>query len=276
MSLVHQDPYTSLNPSRTVESSLTPALLWWKIARDRNDAREQAAQLLRVVGLSPDETLPKYPHQLSGGQRQRIAIARAISTNPKLLVLDEPVSMIDVSLRIGILDTLLRIREELGTAFLFITHDLSLARYFIEKAGEGGGRIVVMYRGVIMETGSSEQIVEAPANPYTMALLAATPTDDGLGEVPVVKLAKGEEELVSKGCVFSPRCSFSESICETEEPKLVEVKRDSSRPVISRKRSKKRRRVSSGSAVRSFLSIQRRGDGDVQSPSPSVTWATKM
>lgn len=221
VNLVHQDPYTSLNPSLTVESSLVPTLMWWKIARNRKDAREQASQLLRTVGLSPNDTLPKYPHQLSGGQRQRIAIARAMSTNPRLLVLDEPVSMIDVSLRIGVLDTLLEIRDRLGTAFLFITHDLGLARYFIEKAG--GGRILVMYRGTVMETGTSEQIVETPSNPYTKALLAATPSEDGLGHVPVTKLVRGEDELVSRGCLFSPRCAYSEAICETEEPKLLEV-----------------------------------------------------
>ena len=204
--LLHQDPYTTLNPSLTVERSLVPAILWWKMARGTAEARRRAGECLRLVGLSPDEFLDKYPHQMSGGQKQRVAIARCISIEPKLLVLDEPVSMIDVSLRIGILDTLVEIRERLGTAFIFITHDFAIANYFCQKAG--AGRIIVLYLGKVMETGSYRDVIEGSSNPYTIALLNATPEGQKVVDVQEISKLSRVGGVVS-GCKFHPRCSYA-------------------------------------------------------------------
>jgi peptide/nickel transport system ATP-binding protein len=223
--LLHQDPYTTLNPSLTVERSLVPAILWWKMAKGGLDARAKAGECLRLVGLSPEEFLFKYPHQMSGGQKQRVAIARCISIEPKLMVLDEPVSMIDVSLRIGILDTLLEIRKRLATAFVFITHDFAVANYFCQKAG--GGRIIVLYLGKVMEIGSHVEVIESSSNPYTMALLAATPGEKKeIDNEQAISRLSTLDEHSSSGCRFHPRCSYAEEICGKEEPKPIEVSPD--------------------------------------------------
>ncbi|MGC8974377.1 MAG: ABC transporter ATP-binding protein [Thermoproteus sp.] len=167
---VPQDPYSSLDPSLTVREALAAPLRRW----GSDDVEGAAERLLDLVGLKPPSLfLDKYPHQLSGGQRQRVAIARALATGPKLLVADEPVTMIDASLRISILDVLADLKRKLGMALLFITHDLAIARYLAYKAG--GGRAVVMHGGVIVEEGDIESVVKSPKSAYTKQLVESVP-----------------------------------------------------------------------------------------------------
>lgn len=225
--IVHQDPYASLNPTKTVSQILSFPLRRWGIAKSREEIIERVTKLLELVGLTPpEEFLNKYPHQLSGGQRQRVAIARAISVNPKLVVADEPITMIDVSLRLGILDLLLDLRKKLGTAYLFITHDFGAARYLSAK---GGGRIAVMYLGKIVDMGPAEEVIRNPLHPYTQILLQAVPVPD-----PELSRKKKPIKLRSldipsplnppPGCKFHTRCPYAMDKCSKEEPPLVEVK----------------------------------------------------
>jgi len=225
--IVHQDPYASLNPTKTVFQTLAPPLRRWGLARSRVELEERVAKLLELVGLTPaEEFLNKYPHQLSGGQRQRVVIARAISVNPKLVVADEPITMIDVSLRLGILDLMLELRQRLRTAYLFVTHDFGAARYFSAK---GGGRIAVMYLGKIVEIGPAEDVIRDPLHPYTRVLLSAVPLPD-----PEVSRKKRPIQLKSldipsplnppPGCKFHTRCPFEVDVCSREEPPLTEVR----------------------------------------------------
>lgn len=167
---VPQDPYSSVDPTLSVYESLAAPLRRW----GASDVDGRVAELLSLVGLKPPELfLNKYPHQLSGGQRQRLAIARALTTGPKLLIADEPVTMIDASLRISILDVLADLKKRLGTAVIFITHDLGVARYLAHKTG--GGRAVVMYRGRIVEDGPIDEVIRSPRSDYTKALMEAVP-----------------------------------------------------------------------------------------------------
>lgn len=226
--IVHQDPYSALNPTKTIYSILAAPLKRWGIAKSRRDLINKVSELLKLVGLTPPkEFLNKYPHQLSGGQRQRVVVARAISVKPELIVADEPITMIDVSLRIGILDLLLDLRKRLGTAYLFITHDFGAARYF---AAKGGGLIGVMYLGKIVEIGPAEDVIHDPLHPYTKVLLSAVPVPD-----PEISRKKKPIKLKRldipsplnppSGCKFHTRCPLSmEDICSRKEPELVEVK----------------------------------------------------
>ena len=225
--MIHQDPFSALNPTKTVYQILSSPLKRWGFARSRAELIKKVSDLLEVVGLTPpSDFLFKYPHQLSGGQRQRVVVARAISVNPKVIVADEPITMIDVSLRIGLLDLLLDLRKRLGTAYLFITHDFGAARYF---AAKGGGTIAVMYLGKIVEQGPAEDVIQDPLHPYTKVLLSAVPVPD-----PELTRKKKTIKLKSldipspinppPGCKFHTRCPVSKDICSKKEPKLVEVK----------------------------------------------------
>ncbi len=225
--IVHQDPYSALNPTKTIYHILAAPLKRWGIAKSRKDLLRKVSELLELVGLTPArDFLNKYPHQLSGGQRQRVVVARAISVNPELIVADEPITMIDVSLRIGILDLLLDLRERLGTAYLFITHDFGAARYF---AAKGGGLIGVMYLGKIVEIGPAEDVIQNPLHPYTKVLLSAVPVPD-----PEISRKKKPIKLKSldipsplnppSGCKFHTRCPFSMDICSRKEPELIEIR----------------------------------------------------
>jgi peptide/nickel transport system ATP-binding protein len=223
--LVHQDPYASLNPVRTVYDTLSAPLFRHRKARGRNDALPQIVELLKRVGLTPPEDyLPKYPHQLSGGQRQRVSIARALSVDPKVIVADEAVSMVDVSIRITLLDLLLALRAEFGVTIVLITHDLAVARYFARR-----GRIAVMYLGRVVELAPTEAVVADPAHPYAAALIGAIPEAD-----PTVTRTKERVPLrsaeipslleVPAGCSFHPRCPLSEaSLCDVKAPDLLPV-----------------------------------------------------
>ncbi len=223
--IIHQDPYASLNPTQRVVNILTAPLLRHKLVRNRREAVEKALELLQVVDLTPPEDfLNKYPHQLSGGQRQRVSVARALTVQPQFLVADEAVSMLDVSIRVSLLQMLERLREEMHVAYLFITHDLAVAKYFAWD-----GRIAVMYLGRIVEIGPTPQIIHRPRHPYTQALLSALPEAD-----PKATRTKERIQLrsldvpsllnIPPGCPFHPRCPlFQPGLCDTRIPSLAPV-----------------------------------------------------
>lgn len=220
--LIHQDPYAAINPARTLEQALTaPLRLEAKRQRRGDDwIQARAWELLELVGLEPDSTLDRYPHHLSGGQRQRFVIARALTREPKVLVADEAVSMIDVSLRLGILSLLSDLRTRLGISIVFITHDVAAARYVASE-----GDICVIYRGEVVEYGSTDDIIQSPVHPYTQALLSAMPVLRGL-ETPgrdryipqqEIDVRAGDDE----GCLFQARCRFATERCRHEHPPLL-------------------------------------------------------
>lgn len=221
--MVHQDSYAALNPARTIFQSLSAPLLQHKFVKNKSEATTKLEELLTLVGLTPPEQfLNKYPHQLSGGQRQRVLLARAISMQPKLIVADEPVSMVDVSLRISLLDLMSEMNKRFNIAFIYITHDLATARYIASH-----GKIAVMYLGKIVELGKLDQVISKPRHPYLQALLSAVP-------IPDPKIARKMKALPLKspdmpdpanppgGCRFNPRCPYAEDICAEKEPALIE------------------------------------------------------
>jgi peptide/nickel transport system ATP-binding protein len=218
--LIHQDPYSALNPTRTIHQTLEAplALRAGQTGRSRGWRDERASELLRLVGLDPGYVLPRYPHQLSGGMRQRVVIARALTVDPEMLVADEAVSMIDVSLRLGILALLKDLRERLGVSVLFITHDVATARYIGDD-----GELYVIYRGQVVERGPVDTIISAPVHPYTQSLLSAIPVLHGLeepGEQPVVPTEALDEGPHDAGCLFARRCPFRTERCTSERPVL--------------------------------------------------------
>ncbi len=218
--LIPQDPYSALNPSRTIGQALEAPLALRARETGRGAAwvRDQARSLLDLVGLDPESTLPKYPHNLSGGGRQRVVIARAMTVDPEVLVADEAVSMIDVSLRMGILTLLDRLRRERGLSVMFITHDVAAARYV-----SATGSLAVMYRGEVVESGATDQLIEHPMHPYTQALLSAMPVLYGL-EAPGPDrffVSTDDAEPAPPACLFSPRCPFAQDRCRTEHPTLA-------------------------------------------------------
>jgi peptide/nickel transport system ATP-binding protein len=208
--LVLQDPFSSLNPVHTIRYHLARPLRIHGLPADT----AAISELLERVALSPAERfIDKYPHELSGGQRQRVAIARALAVRPEVLIADEPVSMLDVSIRLGILNLLADLRDNDGLAILYVTHDIASARYLADT-------IVVMYAGQIVETGPANQVTDAPAHPYTQLLLRAAP--DPERAEPVTELAgRGTPpSLISPpaGCRFHPRCPSAMDVCRTSAP----------------------------------------------------------
>ena len=223
--IIHQDPYASLNPTQSVFDIMSYPLLRHGFAKNRKAARVRAEELLELVGLTPTaDIIGKYPHQLSGGQRQRVSIARALTTEPKVIVADEAVSMVDVSIRISILNTLMKMRETLNLTIVFITHDLALAKYFAWE-----GRIAVMYLGRVVEVGPTREVTERPQHPYTKTLLAAIPEPDPDRTRHKEILNLRSEDVPSltalpAGCTFHPRCPFFEpGRCDAQEPELGDV-----------------------------------------------------
>ena len=218
--IIHQDPYASLNPIRNVTQILSAPLRRHKLVKSRSELRNKVHELLETVGLTPPEDfLRKHPHELSGGQRQRVSVARALTVDPEVIVADEPVSMVDVSLRIGLLNILLKLQQDLGVAFLFITHDLAVAKHFSWE-----GRIGVMYLGRMVELGSTQRVVREPVHPYTRALISALPeADPGLTRNKE-RLRLRSADLPSllnlpAGCPFHPRCPmYEEGLCDTDRP----------------------------------------------------------
>jgi oligopeptide/dipeptide ABC transporter ATP-binding protein len=218
--MIFQDPYESLNPHMTIFDIVAEPLDVNHLADNPDEKVSRVAQSLEAVGLRPPQSFfDSYPHQLSGGQRQRVAIAAALVLKPALIVADEPVSMLDISVRAGILKLMLDLRNEFNLTYLFITHDLATARNFVD-------RIAVMYLGKIMEMGDTKSVIETPLHPYTKALISVVPVPDPKVKRQKILLA-GEIPSpiqIPSGCRFHTRCPIARDICSKEEPELQEVR----------------------------------------------------
>ncbi len=222
--LIFQDPFSSLNPVHTVKYHLSRPLRLHGHARSAQEEERQIKTLLERVNLTPAEQfMNKFPHQLSGGQRQRVAIARALAAKPDVLLADEPVSMLDVSIRLDVLNLLLRLKEEDRLALLYITHDIASARYFADET-------LVMYAGQMVEGGPSEAVIQSPKHPYTQLLLQAAPDPDrmmaGAQGTDTPLLARGEPpSLITppSGCRFHPRCPFAMPVCREQFPPRTDL-----------------------------------------------------
>ena len=223
--VVHQDSFSSLNPVKTIFQTLSAPLLRHKLVKNKKEALVKINELLYSVDLTPVEYfIHKYPFQLSGGQRQRVSIIRATILKPKLIVADEPVSAVDASSRLSILDLMKGINKKHGIAFLYITHDLATARYFAPE-----GRIVVMYLGRVVETGKIKDCISEPAHPYLQALLTAIPHSDPQKAKEPIKIPLKSFDMPKathppSGCVFNPRCLYATDICTKEVPLLKEYR----------------------------------------------------
>jgi peptide/nickel transport system ATP-binding protein len=237
--LIFQDPFSSLNPLHTVRYHLARPLRIFGYARNAQETHQQIIELLERVNLTPAEQfIEKFPHELSGGQRQRIAIARALAVRPKVLLADEPVSMLDVSIRLDVLNLLARLKDEEHLALLYITHDIASARYFSDA-------IMVMYAGQSVEGGPTEDVIRAPSHPYTRLLLSAAPdpmrmlalkqaqaaaNGSGNGHADLLNVVdipeRGEPpSLINppSGCRFHPRCPLATTICREQFPARTEL-----------------------------------------------------
>jgi len=215
--MIFQDPYESMNPRRTIFDIVAEPLAVQSLGTTE-EREERVVALLRLVGLTPPEPfLFRYPHELSGGQRQRVAIARALVMDPIFVVADEPTSMLDVSIRISIMRLMLELASKLGVTYLYITHDLAVARYMCD-------RIAVMYLGKIVETAPTEELLTNPMHPYTRALLSAVPVPDPTYQRPEVEIEGGVSRAINPPaqCRFIERCPFSTDICATEHPPLYD------------------------------------------------------
>jgi peptide/nickel transport system ATP-binding protein len=210
---VFQDPFAVFNPFYTVDHLLSVPIERFKLAKSKAEARDKMAEALTAVGLRPEDILGRFPHQLSGGQRQRINVARALVLRPRLLVADEPVSMVDASLRANILETLRSLQRNYGVSIIYITHDLTTA-YHIAKS------IVVLYRGSVMEAGDVDQVIKQPQHPYTRLLIDSIPWPDlnrRWGETEI-KAREGELNDAGTGCKFIARCPFAMDKCQAPPP----------------------------------------------------------
>jgi len=221
--MVFQDPFASLNPVHTVRYTLRRPVRLHQQAKDHAAVAAELARLLERVRLTPAEQfLPKYPHELSGGQRQRVAIARALAARPRVLLADEPVSMLDVSIRLEVLDLIDELRSQFELAVLYVTHDIASARYFADDT-------LVMYAGEIVERGPSEDLTQQPAHPYTQLLVASSPDPDSLDRTLAKPASTGAVRRAGSalsttvGCRFSPRCPFADDRCRTQSPPLLPI-----------------------------------------------------
>ena len=219
MQTVFQDPYESLNPRKTVRDIIVEGLQIQKLVNSEKEKEERVGRILEDVKLvPPGEFLTRYPHQLSGGQRQRVAVARTFILNPEFVVADEPISMLDVSIRAEILNLFLHLVDKFDVSIMYITHDLATARHMCH-------RIAVMYLGKIVEMGTAEDIVYEPLHPYTKALILAVPVPDPTSRR--MKLAV-HGEIPSpinppSGCRFHTRCPIADDICRKEEPEFISI-----------------------------------------------------
>lgn len=214
--MVFQDPHASLNPRRSVGRTLSEVLQVHRLGGSEAERRDRARDLLEMVGLA-SRFADRYPHQMSGGQRQRVGIARALAVEPEILVLDEPISALDVSVQAEVMNLLVRLREELALSYVFISHDLGMVRHVSDRIG-------VMYLGRMVELGGWRAVSDDPSHPYTRALQDAVPVGD-----PEVEAARDVTSLRGEvpdpaappsGCNFHPRCPLAESLCERDDPRL--------------------------------------------------------
>ncbi len=218
--VIFQDPYESLNPRLKVRDIVAEPLLVHKIVNNRKDLERYVIDILEKVQLTPAEDfLDRYPYELSGGQRQRVAIARALVLRPRFVIADEPISMLDVSLRADILNLMMDLKEQFNLTYLYITHDIATARYV-------GNRIGVLYLGFIVEIGDSDKVVLDPSHPYTKALISAVPTVDSIHKITAVPI-KGDVPPnpvdLPEGCPFYPRCVYARDKCARERPPIVKI-----------------------------------------------------
>ena len=216
--MIYQDPYSSLNPRMTLLQIIGEPLVIHRIVKDQDDLQERVAELLRLVRLDPS-TMNRYPHAFSGGQRQRIAIARALSLSPKVVIADEAVSALDVSVQAQILNLLKELQNQLGLTYLFVAHNLAVVKYEAD-------RVAVMYAGKIVEIGETEALYTNPRHPYTEALISAAPNPDPdtkHRERIVLSGEVADPGNLPGGCAFHPRCRYAEDRCRQETPELIEV-----------------------------------------------------
>jgi len=214
--MIFQDPYSSLNPRVRIGRAIGEVLTVHRLATDNRQVSRRVSELLELVGLA-SQLADRYPHELSGGQRQRVGIARALAVEPRVLLLDEPVSALDVSVRAEIMNLLTKLRAELRLSYVFISHDVAMVRHISD-------RVAVMYLGRVVELGDWKPVLDAPAHPYTSALAAAVPVPNPeltqqiqatvVGEVP-------DPARPPAGCPFHPRCPLAEDVCRREEPALL-------------------------------------------------------
>ncbi|MFA1643527.1 ABC transporter ATP-binding protein [Chryseomicrobium imtechense] len=217
MQIVFQDPYASLNPRITIASILEEALSTHSIGKDKKERREIVLQLLEKVGLNR-HLANRYPHEFSGGQRQRIGIARAIAVNPTLIIADEPVSALDVSIQAQILNLFQDLQEQMGLTYIFIAHDLSVVKHISDKIG-------VMYLGRMVEYASKDDLFSRPSHPYTQALMSAVPVPNPLMKKERISL-KGDvpnPAAPPSGCTFHTRCNACMEVCKSIKPKDIEI-----------------------------------------------------
>jgi len=218
---IFQDPFEVYNPFYKVDNVLATPLRNFGLAKDAKDVQRRMEESLELVGLRPRETLGRYPHELSGGQRQRIMVARALMLRPKIIMADEPVSMVDASLRATILDELRKINTEFGISLLYITHDLTTAYQVCDN-------IVVLYQGTVAEAGSVERVIRNPQHPYTKLLVSSIPVTDrkkrwGEDDLPI---PEGSAGRVTEGCRFAPRCPYVMEECWDVIPPLYLIDPD--------------------------------------------------
>lgn len=226
LQIIHQDSNAALNPYRTIRATLSEPLKLWFPDLDVNDRNERILSMLRTTGITPAEDyMDRYPHELSGGEQQRVAIIRAMLLEPDVILADEVVSALDVSLRIDIMNLLLELQDMFGTSFIFISHNLTNARYFSDRAD---GRIAVMYLGRIVEIGSADEVIENPKHPYTQILKwASLPLDPVEGRetiaepTPVMTTETPDPANPPSGCRFHPACPKAREACRRDDPELM-------------------------------------------------------
>jgi len=215
--MIHQDPYDSINPRMKIKDIVLEPLEIHNVG-NKKERYNRVLEVLKEVKLEPvEEIIEKYPHMLSGGQRQRVVLARALALKPKIILADEPVSMLDVSIRAEMLELMKQLQKKYEISFIYITHDLATAKYF-------GQRIAILYLGKIVETGPINQVLKNPKHPYTQALIDAIsePDPDNINKIREIRIKEATGEVITKGCRFKPRCPYAIDQCNIE-PDLEKV-----------------------------------------------------